>query len=227
MTTAVRLASIAATPIKIQWQRRSIVSPKHEHGHAHGRHGAKQPEAFDPRRAALLDDPKRFEYLPPSRIISMLEAPDSGVVVDFGAGTGAYAIPLAEHRPDLTVIALDEQREMLQMLAAKPAAKRLQNLVPTHTDENDTIKGKADRILVLNVLHEVGDEPLRGMVELLEPAGSILFIDWNAAVDRPMGPPRDHTYTPADAKRRLEGFGLSVEELEPLPYHFVLRARRK
>lgn len=200
------------------------MSSKHEHGQ--GRHGAKQPQAFDPKRAALLDDPKRFEYLPRERIIALLDPPSSGVVVDFGSGTGAYSVPLAEQCPNLTVIALDEQRQMLKLLCAKPAAVRLKNLVPMHTDESDTIKGKADRILALNVLHEVGDAALRKMIELLKPDGSILFIDWNAAVERPIGPPRDHTYSAADAKHRLESFGLAVETLEPLRYHFVLRARR-
>lgn len=202
------------------------MSSRHEHGHGHGRHGAKQPEAFDPQRAALLDDPKRFEYLRPERLMALLDVPAAGVVVDFGTGTGAYAVPLAERHPDLTVIALDEQREMLQLLCAKPAAARLKNLVPMHTDESDTIKGKTDRILVLNVLHEVGDEALRQMIALLKPDGSILLVDWNAAVDRPIGPPREHTYTAADATHRLESFGLKVEPLEPLRYHFVLRARR-
>lgn len=211
------------------------MSTKHEHDghsrhhgghhHGHGRHGAKQPEAFDPARAALLDDPERFTYLPPERVIELLDAPHSGVVVDFGAGTGAYAIPLAERRPDLTVIALDEQPRMLDLLRAKPAAGRLANLKPMHTDQISTIKGAADRILVVNVFHEVGDEPMREMVELLKPGGSILFIDWNAAADRPVGPPRDHTYTPADAAKRLENFGLRVEALEPMRYHFVMRAR--
>ena len=211
------------------------MSIKHEHGghshhggehhHGHGRHGAKQPEAFDPARAALLDDPERFTYLPPERVIALLDAPPSGVVVDFGTGTGAYAIPLAEQRPDLTVIALDEQPRMLDLLRAKPAAGRLANLKPMHTDQIDTIKGAADRILVVNVFHEVGDEPMRQMVGLLKPGGSILFIDWNAAIDRPVGPPRDHTYNTADATKRLENFGLKVEALEPLRYHFVMRAR--
>jgi SAM-dependent methyltransferase len=211
------------------------MTTKHEHGsdphhggghhHGHGRHGAKQPEAFDPARAALLDDPGRFEYLPPARIIALLDAPRSGVVVDFGAGTGAYAIPLAEQRPDLTVIALDEQPRMLDLLLAKPAAARLKNLRPLHTDRIDTIKGGADRILVINVLHELGDEAMRQMVGLLKPGGSILFVDWEATVDRPVGPPRDHTYSATDATKRLESFGLKVEALEPLRYHFVMRAR--
>ncbi len=197
----------------------------HHHGHGHGRHGAKQPEVFDPARAALLDDPERFEYLPPARIIVMLDAPPSGTVVDFGTGTGAYAIPLAEQRPDLTVIALDEQPQMLDLLRAKPAAGWLKNLRPMHTDQIDTIRGSADRIIVVNVLHELGDEAMRQMIGLLKPGGSILFVDWNAAVERPVGPPRDHTYSAADATKRLESFGLKVESLEPLRYHFAMRAR--
>lgn len=202
---------------------------QHEHsgGHHHGhdRHGAKQPEVFDPARAALLDDPARFQYLPPARIIALLEAPPSGTVVDFGTGTGAYAIPLAEQRPDLIVIALDEQPRMLDLLRAKPGAGRLKNLRPMHTDGIETIKGGADRILVVNVLHELGDDAMRQMIGLLKPGGSILFVDWNAAVDRPAGPPRDHTYSTSDAIKRLESFGLKVEPLAPLPYHFVMRAR--
>ncbi len=207
---------------------------KHQHGdrhhgghhHGHGRHGARQPEAFDPARAALLDDPERFEYLPPARIIAMLDAPRAGVVVDFGAGTGAYAIPLAEARPDLTVIALDEQPRMLDLLRAKPAAGRLGNLKPLHTDQIDTLARSADRILVVNVLHELGDEAMRQLIGLLKPGGSILIVDWEAGVERPVGPPRDHTYTAADAAKRLDGFGLRVEPLASLRYHFVMRARQ-
>ncbi len=117
------------------------------------RHGAKQPNVFDPDRAALLDDAKRFEDLPPGRIIALLDAPHSGVVVDFGAGTGAFAIPLAEKRPDLTVIALDEEPRMLDLLRAKPAAKKLENLRAMLTTEIGTLEGRADRVLAINVLH--------------------------------------------------------------------------
>ncbi|HVA40906.1 MAG TPA: class I SAM-dependent methyltransferase, partial [Candidatus Binataceae bacterium] len=122
------------------------MSSRHEHdgshahhgaGHhpGHARSGARQPEAFDPARAALLDDRARFDYLPPARIIALLDAPHAGTVVDFGTGTGTFAIELAERRPDLTVIALDEQPRMLELLRAKPAAGRLKNLKPLLTDQ--------------------------------------------------------------------------------------------
>ena len=98
----------------------------HRHGgHHHGthgdedRHGARQPERFDPVRAALLDDPSRFGYLPPDEIFDMLAAPADGRIVDFGTGIGTYAIELARSRPDLEVIALDEQEKMLALLRAK------------------------------------------------------------------------------------------------------------
>ena len=99
--------------------KRTVTRLHHHGGHhpgAHGdddRHGARQPERFNPARAALLDDRSRFEYLPPDEIFNMLTAPAGGRVVDFGAGTGTYAVELARSRPDLEVIALDEQQEML------------------------------------------------------------------------------------------------------------------
>lgn len=191
----------------------------------HERSGAKQPEAFDPGRAALLDDRQRFEYVPPSLILTLLDAPKGGTLIDFGTGTGTYAIELAEQRADLTIIALDEQPRMLDMLRAKPAANRLKNLKPLLTDRVDSIAGTADRILALNVLHELGDKAIKEMLWLLKAEGAILFIDWEADVERPVGPPKGHTYRAADAQKRLEGFGLAVETLSPLRYHFVLRAR--
>ena len=77
---------------------------EHDHGgHRQGmqghddRHGARQPERFDPARAALLDNPARFEHLPPDEVFAMLAAPAKSRVVDFGTGTGMYAIELALH----------------------------------------------------------------------------------------------------------------------------------
>jgi SAM-dependent methyltransferase len=198
----------------------------HAHHHGHGRHGAKQPERFDPARAALLDDPARFEYLPPERVLTMLDAPAGALVVDFGAGTGAYSIPLAQDRKDVTVVALDEQPEMLAMLRAKPAAAKLSNLRPVLPSEMGQYRGKADRVLVLNVLHELGDDALESLAALLKPGGRALFIDWNSEVDRPVGPPRDHVYSPGEAIARLKRFGFDGESKAPLPYHYVVLAHR-
>jgi 2-polyprenyl-3-methyl-5-hydroxy-6-metoxy-1,4-benzoquinol methylase len=200
---------------------------KHERGEHGGgdRHGARQPERFDPARAMLLDDPVRFEYLPPDEVFALLAAPAGCRVVDFGTGTGAYAIELAQRRPDLEVIALDEQPQMLDLLRAKPAAQKLANLSPVHTAEIERLRGTADRVLALNVLHEVGDEALLALAALLKPGGAALIVDWNAGVERPLGPPRDHVYTVAEARERIEGTGLCIESERMFKYHYALIAR--
>lgn len=205
--------------------------PHHHGGHRHGahgdddRHGARQPERFDPARAALLDDPLRLEYLPPDEVFEMLAAPAGGRVVDFGTGTGTYAIELARSRPDLEVIALDEQQEMLDLLRAKPAARKLSNLRAVYTADLMKLNGTADRVLALNVLHEVGDEALRAMAALLKPSGTVLVVDWNAGVERPVGPPRDHVYTAAEARERMERMGLRIDGERTFKYHYSFVAR--
>ncbi len=192
--------------------------------HRHGdRHGARQPERFDPARAALLDDPARAEYLPPDRLIELLDAPARARVVDFGAGTGTIAIELARQRPDLEVIALDEQPRMLDLLRAKPAARGLHNLKPVLSGEM-ALADSAQRVLAINVLHELGDAALEDLAKMLTADGLALIVDWNSEVDRPVGPPRDHVYSPAEARQRLEATGLRVTERAPLKYHYVLVA---
>ncbi|MGH7779680.1 MAG: class I SAM-dependent methyltransferase [Candidatus Binataceae bacterium] len=198
----------------------------HPHHHGADRTGARQPNAFNPARAALLDDPQRFEYLPPEQIVALLDAPRGAVVIDFGTGTGTFAIEIAKRRPDLHIVALDEQPGMLELLRAKPEAKNIENLEAILSDAIDRFAGSADRVLALNVLHELSDDALRQMAGLLKPSGTMLIIDWDSAAERPVGPPKDHTYNAAEASTRLQGFGLRAEAAESMKYHFVLRARR-
>lgn len=197
----------------------------HSHHHGANRDGARQPNVFNPARAAILDDPQRFDYLSVAQVLAMLDVPSGGLVIDFGTGTGTFAIEIAKRRSDLHIVALDEQPGMLGLLRAKPEAMRLENLETVLTDEIDRFAGAADRILALNVLHELGDDALRQIKDLLKPSGAVLFIDWDSSIDRPVGPPKDHTYSAREARTRLEGFGFRVAPEASAKYHFVLRAQ--
>jgi SAM-dependent methyltransferase len=194
--------------------------------HDHGRHGARQPTRFDPARAALLDDPARFAYLAPEALAALLDAPRNATVVDFGAGTGAYAVALARLRPDLRIVALDEQPEMLALLRANVDRAKVTNVESIASEGALLLRGRADRVLAVNVLHELGDAALGELRDLLHGNGRALFVDWNADVERPLGPPREHVYGPAEARARLERAGLRVVREERFPYHYGIVAER-
>jgi SAM-dependent methyltransferase len=202
--------------------------PHGHHGHhgAHGdRLGARQPDRFDPARAAILDDPARFAHVPPERLLDELALAPSATLVDFGAGTAFYAIALARLRPGVRIVALDEQPAMLAYARDAIAAAGVADVEVAGPSALAALRGMADGVLALNVLHELGDAALADLKSLLAPNGTAVFADWNAAVERPVGPPRDHVYDPDEAARRLEAAGFRVDVREPLPYHFVLIAR--
>lgn len=192
----------------------------------HDRHGAKQPSRFDPARAAILDDTARFAYVSPDTLLADLGLAPSATLVDFGAGTGLYAIALARLRPDLRIVALDEQPDMLVHLKAAIDHAGASNVEAVDPSGLAALHGRADGVLALNVLHELGDAALGDLRTLLAPDGAALFVDWNADVERPVGPPRDHVYNCVDAVRRLKGAGFAAEVRPPLLYHFALLAHR-
>jgi SAM-dependent methyltransferase len=181
---------------------------------------------FDPARAAVLDDEERLGYVDPIEVLALLDIPARGVVVDFGAGTGLYTIEIAERRPDVQVIAIDEQPTMLERIRAKPRASR-RNVEVRLPDVIPTRAGTVDRVLGLNVLHELDDVDFRAIASLLRPEGVAVLIDWNPGVERPRGPDAKHLYDAEDARVLLARFGFEVTTAGDFAYHlaFVCRLR--
>ena len=176
---------------------------------------------------AKLDDIARLGWVQPEEVARLLDTPRDGVIVDFGAGTGMYSAEMARRRPDARVLALDEQPEMLARIATRISEERLENLEAIDPGALPALQGTVDRILALNVLHELGDDALAALVTLMRPGGAALVIDWNAAVERPAGPPNDHVYDPAEAEERLARFGSVASADGAFPYHhaFLVRPR--
>jgi SAM-dependent methyltransferase len=175
---------------------------------------------FDPANAANLDHAARLAYADPERILELLDIPARGIVVDFGAGTGVYTIEIAERRPDAHIIALDEQASMLERIREKPRAQR-SNIEPRLPDVIAQRAGSVDRVLALNVLHELEDHSFHALRSLLRPDGRALVIDWNPGVERPRGPKPEHLYTEAQAVERLANAGLQATLHDGFPYHLA------
>jgi trans-aconitate 2-methyltransferase len=186
----------------------------------HAHHGAKQPHIFSHERAEMLEEPEREGWLPTPVLVALLDVKPGMRVLDFGAGTGRYAIAIAQAHPDASVTAYDVQPEFLAMIDKRAHDAHVENL---HTA--GALDATYDRIFAVNVLHEVGDEDLRLMRAALAPGGTALIADWDAGIDRPTGPPREHAHTESEARTRLAAAGFTqIKTLqEPrLPYHYTL-----
>ena len=112
--------------------------------------------------------------------------PYSGRIVDVGAGTGTLAIALAGSRPDVQVVAVDGDPEIIRMAQAKRGAE----LVHWRTGlagELDLEDASADAVVMSLLLHHL-DRPtkLRALTDarrILRGNGQLHVADWGRPQD--------------------------------------------
>lgn len=124
------------------------------------------------------------------------------------------------------IIAVDSSDEMLDHLRLRITPGT--DVVPMHVTDNAVplADGAADRVLAVNLLHEVrGERALSEMHRLLKHDGLALVVDWERGRPREVGPPDELLYDIDDAKSELAAAGFTVTRASlELPYHFALRA---
>ena len=104
--------------------------------------------------AAWLERPERENEEQPSKAIAALDIKPGQVVADVGAGTGYYTVRLAERvGPAGQVFATDIQPEMLELLRARVARARLDQVELVRATETDPRlpEGRFDLILMVDV----------------------------------------------------------------------------
>ena len=190
-------------------------------------------DAFHPEHAERLEDPARLAALPQAAIVDLLRLHGDETVVDYGAGTGVYTVAVAEAVPDGRVIAVEALPRLAEMLRAKLTPELAARLEVVETDANivPAPDGVADRVVMVDVLHHLYDQPgaLAEVVRLLRPGGLFVVADWGDK-ERPIGPPIGHVLGLAAALDVIAAMGLEeVESHEPgtlLPNHLVIVAAK-
>jgi SAM-dependent methyltransferase len=92
--------------------------------------------------------------------------------------------------------------------------------------------GAADRVVMVDVLHHLYDQPdaLAEVTRLLRPGGLFVVVDWGDK-ERPIGPSLGHVLGLGAARDVITGMGLEeVESHEPgtlLPHHLVIVAAKR
>ena len=139
-------------------------------------------DAFDPQHAGRLEDPARLAALPQAAVVSLLRLAGDETVVDYGAGTGIYTIAVAAAVPDGRVIAVEALPSLAETLRARLTPELTQRLEVVETDANSVPApdGVADRVVMVDVLHHLYDQPgaLAEVTRLLRPGGLFVVVDW-------------------------------------------------
>ena len=110
---------------------------------------------------------------------------------------------------------------MLAHAAQRVVSANIANVRTIEPSELAPLRGGVDRILALNVLHELGDEVLRDLGTLLRPGGIAVVADWSSDVERRHGPPREHTYGVDEARARLARSGFRERSAMTFPFHYA------
>jgi ubiquinone/menaquinone biosynthesis C-methylase UbiE len=186
----------------------------------------RDPKKFDPARAASLDAAEREDYLPSEKLVALLELDGSETVLDYGAGTGRLALLAAERAPGGRVVAVDESPEMIEHLKRRLAAAPNTEAVLIVANQVPLADHVVDRILAVNLLHEIrGEGALSEMRRVLAPMGVLLVVDWERGGRRQGGPPDEILYTAGEAASELRSNGFDTAEIDAgLPFHFAIRA---
>ena len=171
---------------------------------------------FHPSRAHLLEDPERKTWLPPDEIVAALNLRQGESVVDIGAGTGYFALPMAAAVGSAgTVFAIDVAPQMLERLRTRLAEAGVQNVQCVEGEASSTgLPSRcANVVFMANVWHEFDDHAavLAETRRLLQPGGRVAILDWHPDADPEHGPPVAHRIAATAAQTALEGAGLVIQ----------------
>jgi ubiquinone/menaquinone biosynthesis C-methylase UbiE len=166
----------------------------------------------------------------PLRNVGALGIETGMKVADFGAGSGAYSLAIAERLSGAGhVYAIDVQRDLLRRIHTEAHKRGLKNISIIWADiEQEGASKLADRsieyVLVSNILFQLADKtaPLLEAWRILRPGGKLAIIDWSDSFNG-MGPVKQEVVkkeTVLELAQRA-GFEL-VREFEAGAHHYGL-----
>lgn len=183
---------------------------------------------FDVRKASKLDSEGRIRELKPYELLKDIAGVAAGMVcIDFGSGTGTFALPLASCVGNKgKVYAVDNSIDMLQHIQAKDPPSNL-ILVQRNVEQTGLDSKIADLCLLAFILHEV-KHPNLLMAEafrVLKPGARVVVVEWKAELDSP-GPPQKIRLTKRKIEQLFNQVGLAlVDYIDWTRNHYVAIAR--
>lgn len=150
--------------------------PTHSVGHKHKHISA------DEGTHLRYQEPDRYTWQYPERVIKALKLESGMKVADLGSGTGYFTFRLAEAVGSSgKVYAVDIDADMNAIIDKQSVAKQIENVRTILAVEHDPlISEKMDLIFSVNAYHHLKDRAhyFRNAARYLKPGGRIAIIDF-------------------------------------------------
>ena len=133
--------------------------------------------------AGWLERPEREKEEEPKKLLEILDFKAGQIVADIGAGSGYYSFRIADKvGPNGKVLAVDIQKEMLDLIRARMKKQEVANIEPILGTETDPKlpAGGVDLVLLVDVYHEFSFpyEMTEALVKSLKPGGRMVFVEF-------------------------------------------------
>jgi len=197
-------------------------------GKGNGRGGGTVSDSkkFDPAKLAVLNDPKRLDYLNIDVIWGKAVLVNPKVLIDVGAGTGFFALLFSKKIKKGKVYACDISEKMLAWMDDNLPIESKGVVIPVKMEEISVPlpDGIADLVYMINLHHEL-EEPLKMLEEshrLLKNNGKLTIIDWKKE-ETPEGPPLELRVPEVTIESQMrKSYFSNISKYAVLPYHHFL-----
>jgi len=164
-------------------------------------------------KMAFLDSKQREHLIPPEVLVNQMPIHNNHTLLDVGAGSGFFTIPMAE-RTMSKVYAMDPDKRMLNVIEAKANEKGLYNIeLLQETIENLSLQnGSIDFVMASLILHEVTSltTALSKIFEVLSVGGHVLCLEYEKDDLLIEGPPMSIRIKSEELEKILFATGFDI-----------------
>ncbi len=179
----------------------------------------------------LMTNPlQTANFAHPPRNVAAMGIEPGMTVADFGAGSGAYVLAIAERLSHAGhVYAIDVQQDLLRRIKNDAHKRGFKNVEIVWSDLEREYGSKiandhTDRVLISNLLFQVEDKEalVREALRILKPEGLLAIVDWSESFGG-MGPHKNAVVKKEKAHALAESFGFEfVNDFEAGAHHYGL-----
>jgi ubiquinone/menaquinone biosynthesis C-methylase UbiE len=184
--------------------------------------------------AAWLERPEREKEEQPRKLLKILDLKPDMIVADIGAGSGYHSFRMAEKvGPKGKVLAVDIQKEMLDIIRQRMKKDEVANIEPILGTEKDPKlpAGGVDLILLVDVYHEFAFpfEMTQALLKALKPGGQLVFVEFREEDRDPEVPILPaHRMTKKQVRAEMAQYPLKhVKTISSLPWQHVIIFEKK